>query len=194
VQDRLIELARQSLAVFGRVDPFVFAPDPQALRESETARPRDPDQLPKFRAAVGEVQRDPVAQGVLGANLRKAVEVCGEKKCPQQTYSIEVTKDERDAPESILYRWEVKDLEQPTDAQWQVFSALYTYEDPAARECQLPQAMNVMSRKSGTMAKKGHCADPVPNTVGAGVECIPPDGATWHSASLPGGGTCWMCY
>jgi len=195
VQGILVELARESLAVYGRLDPFVFARDPQGpLRENEAARPRDSAGLEKFRAALSEVQGDPTARRGLDANLRRAVQACGETNCPQQPYSIDVTKDVSAAPATIIYRWDVKDTELPTDAQWRSFAALYTLQDPAAGECQALMAFNVTSRSSGTMAKKGRCASPTPTNATEGAPCTPPNGCQWHNASLPGGATCWMCY
>jgi hypothetical protein len=188
LQGSFVELARQSLLVYGRIDPLLFQIDPNGnVGVDPKAQARGDSSPDGFRKALGEVQADPTASKAFQANLEQALKLCSGGGCEPRGYPIDVQRVESKYPEIYGYTWEFQTDAPPSETQLKAFELLYTYSAKGGQECGGPDAISVQSPTQGVLLSavvlRCRVSFPPPHV---GHACAPPPTGHWLEVTFGG--------
>jgi hypothetical protein len=188
LQGTFVELARQSLLVYGRIDPLLFQIDPNGkVGIDPKAQERGESSRDGFRKALSDVEADPAASKAFQANLEQATKLCSGGGCERREYAIDVKRAESKHPDIYGYTWEFQTDAPPSETQLKAFELLYTYSAPGGRECGGPHPVNVQGPTQGVLlsALALRCRASFPPPY-AGQACAPPTGGSWLEVTFAG--------
>jgi hypothetical protein len=195
MQGSFVELARQSLLVYGRIDPLLFqidangkvVVDPDAKERAESSREG-------FEKALSEVQADPAGSRAFQANLERALKLCSGGGCEPTGYPIDVKRVESKYPDIYGYTWEFQTNAPPSETQLKAFELLYTYLAKGGETCAGPDPINVQDPTHGVLlyaaVLRCYGEDDFPRPP-VGGRCKPPRGAHWIELTF--GGVIILC-
>jgi hypothetical protein len=188
LQGSFVELARQSLLVYGRIDPLLFQIDPNGnVGVDPKAQARGDSSPEGFAKALGEVQADPAASKAFHANLEQALKLCSGGGCEPRGYPIDVQRVESKYPDIYGYTWELQTDAPPSETQLKAFELLYTYSAKGGQECGGPDAIAITDPTHGVLfaAASLRCRRPYPPPQ-PGNTCGPPKGLIWIEVEFLG--------
>jgi hypothetical protein len=188
LQGSFVELARQSLLVYGRMDPLLFQIDPNGtIGVDPKAQPQGEHSREGFEQALGEVQADPAASKAFQANLEQALKLCSGGGCEPKGYAIDVKRVDSKYPDIYGYTWELQTDAPPSETQLKAFELLYTYSAPGGQECGGPDPVAIQDSTHGVLfaAASLRCKRNFPPPQ-PGYECAPPEGAIWIEVTFLG--------
>lgn len=184
-QGALIELARQAMTVYGRIDPLLYVPNEQGqLDVDKDARRRiESDALAD---ALAKVNADPLLARALVENRESALRVCGGSDCPKTEYTIDVKAGPTNDKNIVAYEWTVTGEPLLDERATKMVDALYSLSVPNPQECNAPDAMQVKGARGGVMfaALQGNCIDYDEDKEGD--KCKPPKKGHWKKTEAFG--------
>jgi hypothetical protein len=183
-----VELARQSLLVYGRIDPLLFQVDSNGkVGVDPDAKERAGSSRDGFEKALGEVQADPAGSKAFQANLEQALKLCSGGSCEPKGYAIDVERVESKHPDIFGYSWGIQTDAPPSETQLKAFELLYTYSAPGGRECGGPDPIHVQAPTQGVLLSavvlRCRVSFPPPHP---GHACTPPTGGEWLELTFSG--------
>lgn len=188
LQATFVELARQSLVVYGRIDPLLFQIDAAGkLGVDPNAKERAENSREGFQKVLAEIEADPIASKAFQENLKQATQLCSGGGCEPRNYDIEVRQAESKHPDIYGYTWEFQTDAPPSETQLKAFELLYTYPVAQGSECGGPDPIEIKDPTHGVLfaAASLRCKVSFPPPQ-PGYECTPPAGGEWIEVTFLG--------
>jgi len=152
VQEPLANLGLRALEAYGRFDPGMYVIDAEsgALHVSEVQPARK--DIDSFRVALDSVTSNALARAALARGYQKALEICGDGRCPATAYPIAIHQLRGAAPTDQVFEWIVEPPNFPSANQVKAFIALYS---PRPSFCPLLPSLAVRSLATGMAQVQG---------------------------------------